>query len=112
MQMSSQVAEQSRIEIESYLSQFRVSHGRNLQARARRHLDEMLELLSEFLDERGIRVIATSPRRGESSLAALLDALDEFEGTDMQDALEGNREQLRVADVALRALTRQLNKAL
>jgi len=109
MQTSSPRAEApSTIEVDSYLSQFRLSYGRNLQARGRRHLDEMLELLSEFLAERGVRVVSRTPRRGERAPSALLDAIDEFESDEMQDAFEGNREQLRVADGALRALNRQL----
>ena len=113
MQMSSQAATPvtpKRIEVADYLAQFRETQGRHLQARGRRYLAEMLDLLAEFLDERGYDVVSSAPRRGERTFSSLLAALDEFERDEVQDAFEGNREQLRVADAALRALNRQLGK--
>lgn len=98
--------------IEDLLADFARQHGRTLSPRARRTLDELTECLTEYLGEHNVSLVAKVGRTGVVSLSGLLGWLDAFERDEMFDALDGEREKLRVADGAIRAMTRHLSKAL
>ena len=106
-----QRAVEGRVQLEDFLVCFAEHHGRTLTARARRHFGEIMDYMSEFFDERGVTAIAKrGGAGGVVSLSNLTSWLDAFEG-ELFDSLEGEREKLRVADGAIRALTRRLEAA-
>ena len=100
------------LELDSFLFSFAERHGRNLQPRARRQTQELIEVLVEFLEDRGVTLAARHAGRGVVSRAKLLDLLDDFEASDMVEVFGDQREAMRTADAAMRALTRTLRRAL
>lgn len=100
------------IELQVFLPEFAERHGRSLQPRGRRTVNELLELLTEYLEDRGVSTVARSGRRGVTSLAELFDWLDAFEAGEMVEVFGDSREAMRVADTAMRALTRDLQRSL
>ena len=97
-----------RLELAPFLSWFVANHGRSLSPRAQRTLAELIEVLSEYLEDQGIDSIGPSTRGGTVSLSTGLHWIDVFEREEMFDAVDGERAKLRVADSAIRALSRQL----
>ena len=98
--------------LEVFLTEFCANQSRGLTPRGRRFLAEIIELLQDYLEERDVHTVGRRAAPEVLSLAQLLDHLDVFETDEVADAFEGNREQLRIADVALRGLTRQLRSKL
>lgn len=98
--------------IAELLEDFSKAHGRTLSPRGRRTVEEVLDCLGQYLDEHGVTLLAKTGRTGVVSLAGLSAWIDAFERDELVEALDGERDKLRVADTAIRALSRYLAKAL
>lgn len=68
-------------------------------------------MLSDYFDERGVRVVTRNGGQGSVTLSGLLTWIDAFEADEVYEAFEDQRDALRLADGALRALSRQLSAA-
>ncbi|WP_146658754.1 hypothetical protein [Enhygromyxa salina] len=103
-------------ELRSLLGRFAEHHGRNLLARKRRQLDELMDMLFEHFEEYGVESVSPGPgsrfTRGAVSAGWLVDRLEAFEDGDLADAAADDKDMLRFAETTLRALARWLPRAL
>jgi hypothetical protein len=97
------------------LHRFAGHHGRNLLARKRRQLDELISMLVEHFEDYGVEAVASGPgsrfARGVVSAGWLVDRLDAFEEAELIDTLGDDRDMLRFAETTIRALARWLPRA-
>ena len=98
--------------IAELLAEFAKAHGRTLSPRGRRTVEEVIDCLSDYLRDNGVALLAKTGRAGVVTLAGLGAWIDAFERDELVEALDGERDKLRTADTAIRALSRYLAKAL
>lgn len=95
--------------IRDLLGAFAERHGRDLTPRARRQVHELIDGLADYLEERGVRAIASTGRPGVVTQTGLLAWLDSFELHELPELIDPGRDSRRTADAAMRALARRIS---
>ncbi len=98
--------------IDELLRRFTAFRGRDLRRRGRQNLQEVVDLLEEYFDDSGVRVVdirRDAPRvrpRGVISIARAVEYLEDFEDEYLIRTIDADREFIRRAEHVVRGFTR------
>ncbi|MCA9634909.1 MAG: hypothetical protein KC420_02635 [Myxococcales bacterium] len=101
--------ELTTITITKAFAEFMAAKGETLTRRALRNYSEVLDLLVEFLDDKGISSVElVAPRRGGATIEQMLGFIDDFNDDYLVNTVKAERDFLRNAGQVSRDLGRWL----